>query len=177
MGDFRKIISKLNEDYKRADALGTADAYNRLSTIFEELAAVLREYIQQTSSEDIQRIIRILKSGAAVSEDDKAKIRLWIVGDADYYTRMENNFEDWKAELTRIIGEIENFSSPDMVLAEALKLQAFLRDGSRVLADLFFYMEQKERVAHFDESTQDIDPEERVILARLLEQKLKSKDF
>jgi hypothetical protein len=40
-----------------------------------------------------------------------------------------------------------------------------------------YFVQQKDRVSKFDESTQEIDDEERAILVRLLDQKLKSKEF
>jgi hypothetical protein len=177
MGNFIQIIKKLNDDYEQTMAKNAGEAYSRLSTIFEELGSYLREYTQDLTKNDIKKIIQKLKGGEAITDEDKEQIKLWVVGDAEYYAKMENNFEDWKGELKRIIDEINKFRTDDPDIVEASQLRALLRDGSRVLADMFYYIQQKDRLDQFNQSIQDIDSDERDILIRLLEQKIKSQDF
>ena len=177
MGDFNQIITKLNEDYQATVRTNSGDMYSRLSTIFGELDQCLREYMQDLTGEDFKRIIKKLKGTDPISAEDLEFIRLWMVGDADYYLKYENNLNDWNKELKRLMDEINscNIDNPDV--ATVARLRSLFRDASRVIADIFYYVEQKDRVTKFTDSTQDIDAEERGILARLLEQKLKSKDF
>ncbi|MCK5581042.1 MAG: hypothetical protein KAJ18_07185 [Candidatus Omnitrophica bacterium] len=177
MAEFDQIITKLREDYTSATQSGSGNAYSKLSTIFEELDIYLRERIQEMTQEDIKGIIEKLEKGEQLSLEDKEQVRLWIVGDAEYYTQMENNFGDWQDELKRLIGEIERYQGESLDPIKASKLRALFRDGARVISDIFYYVEQKERVEKFMESTAEIDEEERAILIRLLEQKIASPDF
>ena len=177
MGNFNQIISKLNEDYQATVQSGTGDMYSRLSTIFGELDQYLREYLQDLTGHDVKKVIKKLKASDPITANDLEFNRLWLVGDADYYVKYENNFNDWTKELKRLMDEINscNVDNPDA--ATVAKLRSLFRDASRVVADIFYYAEQKDRIKKFNDSTQDIDSEERAIMVRLLEQKLKSKDF
>jgi hypothetical protein len=177
MKDFNQIITKLNEDYQNTVRSGTGDMYGRLSTIFGELDQLLREYLQDMTGDKVKQIIKKLKGRDPIAPDDLEIIRLWLVGDADYYLKYENNYNDWTAELKRLMQDINtcNVDSPDV--GTVTRLRSLFRDASRVIADLFYYTEQKDRVMKFSSSTEEIDDEERAIIARLLEQKLKSQDF
>ncbi len=177
MGNFIQIINKLNQDYENTTQQGTGEAYGRLSTIFEELGKYVRETIQEKTEGEIKKIINKLRSDQAILPEDIDLIRLWIIGDAENYTKMENNFDDWKTELKRLIGEINKLHVEDPDVYTLSKLSGLFRDGARVLADLFYFLEQKDRMENFIDSTQKIDQEERMILVRLLEQKLSSPDF
>lgn len=174
MADFNQIINKLGEDYNSAKAKGTADGYSRLSTIFDQLERFLREYIQDLTEEDIKKIVIRLKHNENLTAADLEKVRLWVVGDAENYVNMENNFADWQQELQRIIGEIKALQTPKPDLATACKLRALFRDGAQVITDIFNFVEQRERVKNFLDATRELDAQEREILIKLLEQKLNS---
>lgn len=177
MENFNQIITKLNEDYQNTIRTGTGDMYSRLSTIFGELDIYLRECLQEMTGEKVKEIIRKMKGRNPIAADDLELIRLWLIGDADYYLKYENNFNEWTKELKRLMDEINtcNVDNPDV--ATVSRLRSLFRDASRVVADIFYYVEQKDRVTKFSASTQDIDDEERGLITRLLEQKFKSKDF
>ena len=174
---FNQIIDKLNEDYGVALKSGTGQAYEKLSMIFEKLEEHVRECIQETTSKEIKVVIANLKKGGTLSSDEIAMLRLWIIGDAENYAKYENNYPDWQAELGRLVQEITKLEDENLELAELVRLRALFRDATRVVDDIFYYLEQKDRVERFEEATKEIDPEERAMLIRLLEQKLKSKDF
>ena len=178
MGNFNQIITKLNEDYRATVKAGSEDAYIKLSTIFGELDEYLREYQQDLTGDDVKKVIKKLKENDTITPADLDLIRSWMVGDADYYLKYENNFNDWNTELKRLVEEISSckgIDSPDV--ASISRLRSLFRDASRVIADILYYVGQKDRLDKFNSATQEIDPEERAILARLLEQKMKSKDF
>ncbi|MDP2654805.1 MAG: hypothetical protein Q8Q08_12365 [Candidatus Omnitrophota bacterium] len=177
MGDFRQVVAKLNQDYAAAVKLDTGDAYSRLSTIFGGLEQAFREHMQSLTEKDLKRVIQKLKGGETLTVQDLEVVKLWMVGDADYYTTMENNLQDWKNELKRIMEEISLLNAGNLDLAGTCRMRGLLTDGSRVIGDVFYYAQQKDRMAKFLESTKEIDPEERAILVRLLEQKIKSDIF
>ncbi|MFA5259757.1 MAG: hypothetical protein WC450_00855 [Candidatus Omnitrophota bacterium] len=177
MANFTQIIQKLNKDYAAAVQQDDGNAYSKLSTIFEGLDTIVRETMQDLGKEEMKKIIQKLEKGKALTQEEKEHVRLWIVGDADYYAKMENNVSDWKAELERLIQELNRLevSRPDV---ETLcKMRSLFRDGARVIADLFFYAEQQDRLNKFNEAIQEIDEEEKGLLIGLLQQKIKSPDF
>ena len=108
MGNFNQIITKLNEDYQATIRANSGDTYSRLSTIFGELDQYLREYLQDLTGEDVKKVIKKLKGSDPIMPNDLEFIRLWLVGDAEYYLKYENNFNDWSKELKRLMEEIKS---------------------------------------------------------------------
>jgi len=177
MDNFNQIIDKLTEDYQKTMESGRGEAFSKLSTIFEELGAYFREYVQGKTDLEIKAVIRKLKGGSVLTQEDLDLIRLWIVDDADQYARLENNFNDWKDELKRLVTVISGYKNSTADVKTASELRALMRDGARVLADIFYYLQQKDRVAKFEEASKQLGPQERGLLVGLLEQKIKSSDF
>lgn len=177
MADFTQIFSKLNEDFSDTMQKDSGEAYGKLSTIFEELGGVLREHFQELMGDEMIAIVKKLNGDDPITEEEKEKIRIWVVGDAEYYANMENNVEDWKLEMKRLMEEINTLQVKDPDVVTSLKLRALFRDASRTLADIFYFKQQKDRVARFEESIQMIDQSERQILAKLLEQKIRFLEF
>lgn len=177
MDNFNSIIKKLNEDYQATTQNGSGESYCRLSTIFEELGAHLREYVQEKTDSEIKIVLQKLRDGSQLSEDDIEMIRLWVVDDAEQYVKLENNFDDWMDELKRLMAEITKYNDVDLDVKSASKLRGLFRDGSRVLADIFYYLQQKDRVLKFEQAAKQLGSQERAILLGLLELKMKSKDF
>lgn len=99
------------------------------------------------------------------------------MGDAEYYLKLENNFNDWLLELKRIIGEINKMRDLEPNIENASHLRALLEDGKRVIFDIAFFLEKKERIRNFEEATLEIDREERDLLMKLLRSKLVSREF
>lgn len=177
MDNFSSIIDKLNEDYQQTMQNGSGESYCRLSTIFEELGSYFREHVQGRTNDEIKIVIRKLQDGSQLMEDDIELIRLWIVDDAEQYMKLENNFDDWQEELKRLMAEITKYKEAESDVKTASELRGLFRDGSRVLADIFFYVQQKDRVAKFEQASKQLGPQERALLVGLLEQKMKSSEF
>jgi hypothetical protein len=168
-----RINGTLNDAEKNKDAA----SYQRLATIFSEYEIQLREHIQEITKEEISRIIQKLESQKEINPEELKFVKLWIVGDAEYYTRMENNFNDWLIEVKRIVDEINKINAAEPDFEAASRLRAMLEDGKRVIYDISFFLEKKEREAKFTEATLELDKEEKELLVKLLRSKLASKEF
>jgi len=137
----------------------------------------LREYIQAETGTDLKLVISKLRSGRDLDAEEMELIKLWIVGDAQYYTQLENNVQEWESELKRLIAEINKYKDAPASVETASYLRGLFRDGSRVITDIFYYLEQKDRIARFQEATWKTDFDDRAILVKLLEQKMSTPDF
>ena len=177
MSDFLPIFQRLKSDYDETAARDTGEAYSRLSTIFEGLDSMFREHLQAMTLDEIKLVIRKLQGADALTEAELARVRLWIVGDAENYTRLENNVADWKAELARLVEEISRLATGNPDVETCSRLRGLLRDGVRVISDLMFFTQQKDRLQKFNEASQNLDAVDRQFLVRLLEQKIKSPDY
>lgn len=177
MVDFKELNTRIERSFNDATKANDASSYQALAAIFSDTEVQLREHIQDITKGEINRIIQKLEKGGEISPEEIKFIKLWIVGDADYYIKLENNFNDWLSELKRIIGVINNLKESNPDFETASHLRAILEDGKRVICDIAFYLEQKERIANFEESTLELDKEEKDLLVKLLKNKLASKEF
>jgi hypothetical protein len=72
-------------------------------------------------------------------------VRLWMVGDAESYTRMEDDLKDWLAEFNRLAGVLKDFEAKPETLPNLLNVHGLWRDAMRTAADISDYLEEKAR--------------------------------
>jgi len=177
MPNLKDFISNIEGTYTDTNNSTNSGTYQKLATILNNSKSQLREYMQNITRNDTSKIIQKLESGRDITPEELKLIKLWLIGDAEYYTKLENNYNDWLNELKRIIGEIQRISETEESLDTINSLIAMLEDGIRVVHDIIFLLEKKERIKAFEESTQQLDKSEREVLVRLLRGKLTSKDI
>ncbi|MBW1992485.1 MAG: hypothetical protein JRI59_10330 [Deltaproteobacteria bacterium] len=109
-----------------------------------------------------------------MGEAEKDTVRAWMVGDAESYARVENNFQDWLNEFDRLTGVLKSYEKQRETLTSLLQVHALLTDALRVAADISNYLEQKEQGNKFEEAIKHLSPEDAQLIARLLQAKLDS---
>ncbi|MBN2014957.1 MAG: hypothetical protein JW778_07240 [Candidatus Altiarchaeota archaeon] len=175
MTTLEEICGPIEGDFDKATETGDQISYNRLAMTFNETENKLREYIQEMTKEKTTEVIQKLREGEDLSREELEFVRLWTIGDAEYYIKVENNFNDWLRELKRIVDEILKIKAT-ADLETTSHLRAMLEDGKRVIYDIVFYLEKKERVTRFNEATKEIDAKERKTIISLLKTQLESKE-
>ncbi|MFW6027598.1 MAG: hypothetical protein ACOC91_02200 [bacterium] len=150
------------------------DTLNSLSHALANLDHSLREKMQEETRADMERIVGELERDGALSPQDKELIRAWMVGDAESYLNVENNFGDWTAELNRLLDEIASARGKALSPAQMTELQATVRDALRTAANVHYYQEQRVRLQRFRDATADWSRDDKKILARMLRSKLDS---
>lgn len=133
----------------------TDHAFQRSATILNQNQNSVRETLQHMTSGDIRQILDRLQSGKAPTPGDLDIIKLWIVGDADSYTRMENNFEDWLEEYARLEDILKEYEEKDCDAKDLFRLQGILEDAIRVSYDISNFLEKQERLARFEATVKD----------------------
>src|SRR5215470_7979689 len=78
-------------------------SFQSLTPRLEELFGSLRETYQSSVAVPIGVVIAKLRSGADPTPAEVALIESFVVGDAEAYTRIENDFQNWIDELTRLV--------------------------------------------------------------------------
>jgi hypothetical protein len=101
-------------------------------------------------------------------------VRLWLVGDAASYVQMENDYQGWLQELNRLFGVIEQLKGQELSLENMYKLSGSARDAIRVMGDIVFFKQQQERTNKFDNASTNLNSENKLIVAKILKQKLES---
>lgn len=166
-----ELIGTYRQSMGRETEPGTLNA---LSHSLTNLDHSLREKMQEETRDDIRKIIKALERGADLTPQDKDLIRIWMVGDAEFYTKVENNFDDWTAELNRLLDVIASAQSKTLSPVQMTELQAMVRDAMRTAGDVRFYQEQRVRLERFRHATADWSQEDKTFLARMLRSKLES---
>ena len=154
MADDAEIAGRMSEALSTATQCSSAETvenYSHLATQLQELDALAgRTLRSQVAS---QPILSKLQQGASLTADELKALRSLIVGDADEYLKYDDDFEEGKTELAKVLDEIRGLASPDADL-EALKhLRVLCCEASSALGPVLHYLEQKERVRNFEAHT------------------------
>lgn len=175
-----QISEKLSEiiSHKQTVDENTEEGYfNKVTAPLVSLGDYLREQMQAETSEKISMIINNLKSDGEITESDLMLIRLWIVGDAASYVQMENDYQKWLEELNRLFAVIEELKGQDLSLENMYKLQGTARDAIRVIGDIVFFKQQQERINKFENASKNLNSGNKLVLAKILKQKLESEEM
>ncbi len=175
MADPRDLIQTLQNLHAQAK-LDDVGSFERLTPTLVDLTNGLRETYQAAFVGPMTALIAKLRAGATPTKDELALAEGFMVGDAEAYVRVENDFQGWLAELTRLVGVLgglrANLDPPHLL--DAL---GEVEDAQRVVGDVCNYLEEKERIDRFRQTTAaGLDPGRARMLADLLQQKLDSAD-
>lgn len=168
------LVSQIKEVFAGAESAHNAEVYLKLVAVFNQAEKNLRETVQRVTKDEVSQIIKKLNSAKSLTNSEMDMAKLWIVGDAESYTKTENNFNDWIAEIKRVVDEIGKAGGLSAGVKEMMHLRALIMDAKRTALDIANFLEKKECVGRFEESTAELDPEERDLLAKMLKQSLTS---
>ena len=168
------LLKGLSQSLNQAIQNGTPGAYAQANMSLNDMKNRIRERFQELGTGEIKPVIEKLESFEPLSEGEKEAVRLWMVGDAESYTRLENNFKDWLAEIERLAGVLKAYEAKEETLANLLNVHGLLRDAMRVAADISDYLEEKDRVARFEKAITQLNQSDAELIARLLRAKLSS---
>ncbi len=160
--------------FQPLDAHADEGRFNAISGTLASLDNELREQIQAATAAPVARLIETLRADGPVGAEDLELIRLWVVGDADYYVKSENDFPAWMTEMDRLLGVLRSLGAEAMTLTVMARMEATVRDALRVAGDIVFYRQQEGRVRSFNDATARMTRADKQILAGILAQKLDS---
>jgi hypothetical protein len=169
MNDARALIQQLQSSHAAAN-LDDVSSFERLTDPIVKLTEALREGYQTSIQDQVGSLIDKMNTNVKLTEDDLATMESFIVGDAEAYTRLENNFPDWVAELTRLVGVLGAMSN-GLQRSSWLDALGEVEDAHRVLNDICNYLQQKERVTRFRKSVAEgLTPERTQMLIEILKE-------
>jgi hypothetical protein len=153
----------------------TDGAFQQAASMVSDAKNVVREEMQRKTSAEIETIVEKLQSGDAIAAREISLIKAWIVGDAEGYVEMENDFQDWLSEYDRLEQSLASYEGKDCSSEELLTLHGILEDATRISYDIANFLEKQERMKRLESALADgLDDGEREVLARVLTDKLQS---
>jgi hypothetical protein len=166
-----EILKDLARLMTQAVETPDGEEFNRLSSVFQHHKSVIREKIQAMTSKEVKGIIKKLAKGEDLAEEEMGLVKLWIVGDAEAYSKMENKFENWIAEFKKLESLMQDLESGEEV-QDLFRIQGILEEASRLAINIGYYLETKERTRRFEEATANPALMDRDLIMKIL--KLKS---
>jgi hypothetical protein len=141
-----------------------------------QLDAQARETLQARLNEHLWPVVAKLENGDSLAAAEQDMLQTLLVGDAKSYVKNEDRVESWKREIERLAEEIRRLQASGLnELSSLTRLQALCREAMRILPDLAFFYEEKERARRFDEAMRGaIDRDTRRTLANLIKEMLAS---
>ncbi len=170
-------LLKISEIMKEAQENMFSGDFMRVIQALSKIKNELRETIQELTSDEIRIIIDKLEKGEFLTSRDLECLRLWIIGDAESYSEMENNFDDWLNEFTRLQNVLKEYENKELSLEELFKLQGIIEDASRVAGDIKNFLEKKEQIKNFETAIKNPQDLDREVLLYILKTKLTSPEI
>jgi len=156
MADIQELAAQISEALNTAaqsSSAGTAESYSVLGEKLNELESSAGHYLRSNMA--YQSVLAKLQQEQPLTPDDLKTLRSLIVGDADAYLKYDDDFEQSKSELTRIIDQIRKLQSAEMTPETLTHLRVLCREASSALAPTVHYLEQKQRVKNFDNNVHE----------------------
>ena len=151
----------------------TSDNFGLLGDEVDTLEAQAREAVQAKLA--LPTLLQRLKAEKPLSAADLKNLELLIVGDAEYFLKYETEFDRWKSEIQQLLAEVSNLQSDDLDIDGLMHLRALCNELRRVVPDVVYYLDQKERASKFQEATRGpIDADGYRVLVEIVEPMLLS---
>jgi hypothetical protein len=147
MNDARALIQQL-QSHHAAASIEDVGSFECLTDPIVKLTEALHQGYQASIQEQLRSMIDKLASNATLSSAELSTLESFIVGDAEAYTRLENNFQDWIGELNRLVGVLGGMGD-NLQGSGWLDALGEVEDAHRVLNDICNYLQQKDRITRF----------------------------
>ncbi len=171
MADIQELVAQISEALNIAaqcSAAGTAESYSRLGEKLGELESSAGEYLRSHTA--YQFLLAKLQHEKPLTPADLKTLRSLIVGDADEYLKYDDDFEQSKRELARIIDQIRKLQSIQPSPEALMHLRVLCREASSALAPTVHDLEQKQRVKNFEDHVREpLSSDARRMLAHVIE--------
>lgn len=168
------LLKGLSQTLQQAVQSSSPDNFAKASSELVQMQNRVRERFQELTAGEINSIIDKLEGNEPLSQAEKDFVRTWMVGDAESYTRLENNFKDWNAEFSRLAAVLKSYEPKEETVPHLLNVHGILRDAMRVAADISHYLEEKSRLERFEVAMKTMSREDAALMARLLRSQLET---
>ncbi len=172
-----QFLQGISRNMKSVVGSGASEDFSLVGSELVQVKAKVREEIQAKTSEDIKKILKKLESNEPLTPPEKDLVGLWVVGDAEGYTKMEDDFGEWQEEFRRLSGVLESYEAQTPSPQTLIEMHGVLEDAVRVTADITHFLEKKERVERFHSAINNLTPDDAKFLVSMIKSMLTSPDM
>jgi cell fate (sporulation/competence/biofilm development) regulator YlbF (YheA/YmcA/DUF963 family) len=167
-----ETIQSLKHAAQSALANEAVEEFSNVERYVNEIEGYARELQQSLWADEARGVIRRLEKNEPLTPADQDVIRAMLISDAEGYIANENNFNDWVAELNRLIKDLERRAS-NVNRKSIADFRGVLHDAIRLIPDIRNYFTEKRRIEKFENAISSFDKSSRELLHRLLNEKLR----
>ena len=141
------VIETIDDTLQKFDADELVDACKPLESLQQQIQDLITDNLRKPVSQLLEK----LEADEPINEQEMKIIERWLVGDADFYVRMENNLIDWVGECKRLFSLISQYGKEDIEDDDTklLAVGALLTDLQFTLQDITRYVTAMNEVDHF----------------------------
>lgn len=172
-----KVLQGISQIMKSVSESGSMDDFERVSSGLVQLKDKVREELQAATVEDVTKILKKLENQEPLNPAEKHLVGLWIVGDAEGYTKMENDFGEWQKEFRRLGDVLESYSGQTSSPQTLVEAHGVLEDAIRLTADISYFLEKKDRVERFNSAINNLTEDDAKFLASMLKSMISSPEM
>ena len=169
-----EYLKGVSQAMKQAQADNTSESYNYVATALVKSKNGIRKAIEQATAGAVAAIIGKLENNQPLTEAEKQTVKLWVVGDAEGYLKMENSFQDWLQEYRRLLDVIADWEGRTGAVQELVEIHGVLEDAIKVADAMAHYLEDRERVTRCEAALNNLDAEDNKFIAGMLKSMLES---
>lgn len=164
-------VHGLSQRVETALKTSSVDELERFEHQLSELNGLVRELQQGMWADAARDAVARLESNKPLTDADYEVIRIFMVADAEYYLAKESNYDQWLDELRQLIGEMATAATG--VTRETIgELRGSLKDAMRLVPNIRYYFEEKQRISRFDAAVHSLDPASRKLMAEILRKQI-----
>jgi hypothetical protein len=167
-----EYLRGMSQAMKQAQADNTSESYGFVATELVKSKNGIRQAIEQATASEVAAIIGKLENNQPLNQAEKEMVKLWVVGDAEGYVKMENNFQDWLQEHRRLTDEIASWEGRTGSIQELVEVHGLLEDAIKVADAAAHYLEDRERVSRCEAALSNLNAEDNKFIAGLLKSML-----
>jgi hypothetical protein len=171
-----EYLKGMSQAMKQAQADNTSESYGYVATELVKSKNNVQQAIEQATAPEVAAIIGKLENNQPLNQAEIATVKLWVVGDAEGYVKMENNLQDWLQEYRRLMDEIAAWEAKTGSIQELVGVHGVLEDAIKVADAVAHYLEDRERVARCETALSNLNAEDNKFIAGLLKSMLASSE-
>ena len=172
-----QLLQGIYQSVKGISGNSSQDDLTRVSAELVQTKNKVREELQASTAENLTSIIKKLEKQELLTPEERHLVGFWIVGDAEGYTKMEEDFNEWQEEFRRLSGLLETYAGQDPSPRALMEAHGVLEDAIRVAADISFFLEQKDRLERFNSAINNLTPDDAKFLVSMLQSMMSRADM
>lgn len=171
------LLQGVAQTMKNIAGSDSVDDYTRVGGELAQVRSRVRETLQTATVKEVTNVLKKLENRETLTPEEKNLVGLWVVGDAEGYLKMEDDFGEWLEEFQRLVKVLETYEGREATPQNLVELHGVLEDAVRVTSDIAFFLDKKDRVERFHTAINNLTPDDAEFLISLLRAVLTSADM